>query len=91
MEWLCAHRDESQRGGSAAPAELQVPPSGNNLYGEELKQVLEKIKDSPERTSYILMDKIEPQPAVNYLLRAHSPLKASKCISELGIFGVYVR
>lgn len=64
---------------------------GNNLYGEELRQVLEKIKDSPERTSYILMDKIKPQPALNYLLRAHSPLQASECISELGIFGVYVR
>uniref|UniRef100_A0A8D0L1R3 Glutathione synthetase n=1 Tax=Sphenodon punctatus TaxID=8508 RepID=A0A8D0L1R3_SPHPU len=64
---------------------------GNNLYGEELKQVLEKIKNSPERTSYILMDKIKPQPAKNYLLRAHSPLKISECVSELGIFGVYVR
>uniref|UniRef100_A0A663N7C6 Glutathione synthetase n=1 Tax=Athene cunicularia TaxID=194338 RepID=A0A663N7C6_ATHCN len=64
---------------------------GNNLYGEELRQVLEKIRDSPERTSYILMDKIKPQPALNYLLRAHSPLQASECISELGIFGVYVR
>ncbi|XP_068005873.1 glutathione synthetase [Melanerpes formicivorus] len=64
---------------------------GNNLYGEELRQVLEKIRDSPERTSYILMDKIKPQPALNYLLRAHSPLRLSECISELGIFGVYVR
>lgn len=65
--------------------------SGNNLYGDELKQVLEKIKDSPERTSYILMDKIKPLPALNYLLRAHSPLKIAECVSELGIFGVYVR
>ncbi|KFU90195.1 Glutathione synthetase, partial [Chaetura pelagica] len=64
---------------------------GNNLYGEELRQVLEKIRDSPERTSYILMDKIKPQPSMNYLLRAHSPLQVSECISELGIFGVYVR
>ncbi|XP_074013793.1 glutathione synthetase [Numenius arquata] len=64
---------------------------GNNLYGEELRQVLEKIRGSPERTSYILMDKIKPQPAMNYLLRAHSPLQVSECISELGIFGVYVR
>ncbi|XP_025050433.1 glutathione synthetase isoform X2 [Alligator sinensis] len=64
---------------------------GNNLYGENLKQVLEKTKDSPERTSYILMDKIKPQPMMNYLLRAHSPLKISECVSELGIFGVYIR
>lgn len=64
---------------------------GNNLYGEELKQLLEKIKDSPERASYILMDKITPQTSMNYLLRAHSPLKISECVSELGVFGVYVR
>ncbi|NWX83235.1 GSHB synthetase, partial [Nothoprocta pentlandii] len=64
---------------------------GNNLYGEELRHVLEKIKDSPERTSYILMDKIKPRPSKNYLLRPHTPLKVSECISELGIFGVYVR
>ncbi|XP_042321708.1 glutathione synthetase isoform X3 [Sceloporus undulatus] len=64
---------------------------GNNLYGDDLKQALEKIKDSPERTSYILMDKIKPLPTLNYLLRAHSPLKISECVSELGIFGVYIR
>ncbi|XP_044841377.1 glutathione synthetase isoform X2 [Mauremys mutica] len=64
---------------------------GNNLYGEELKQLLEKIKDSPERASYILMDKITPQTSMNYLLRAHSPLKISECVSELGVFGIYVR
>ncbi|KAM6458212.1 glutathione synthetase isoform 3-T3 [Liasis olivaceus] len=64
---------------------------GNNLYGDELKQVLEKIKDSSERTSYILMDKIKPLPTLNYLLRAHCPLKISECVSELGIFGVYIR
>ncbi|XP_070796039.1 glutathione synthetase isoform X2 [Pituophis catenifer annectens] len=64
---------------------------GNNLYGNELKQVLEKIKDSSERTSYILMDKIKALPTLNYLLRAHCPLKISECVSELGIFGVYIR
>ncbi|NXA39819.1 GSHB synthetase, partial [Eudromia elegans] len=79
----------------AAPDNFVLKPQreggGNNLYGEELRHVLEKIKDSPERTSYILMDKIKPQPSKNYLLRSHSPLKVSECISELGIFGVYVR
>lgn len=37
------------------------------------------------------MDKITPQTSMNYLLRAHSPLKISECVSELGVFGVYVR
>ncbi|XP_009074991.1 PREDICTED: glutathione synthetase, partial [Acanthisitta chloris] len=93
--------DEGEEGDKIAATAIADPDrfvlkpqregGGNNLYGEELKQVLEKIKDSPERTSYILMDKIKPQPALNYLLRAHSPLQVSECISELGIFGVYVR
>ncbi|NXR83377.1 GSHB synthetase, partial [Pycnonotus jocosus] len=39
----------------------------------------------------VLRDKLKPQPALNYLLRAHSSLRVSECISELGIFGVYVR
>lgn len=64
---------------------------GNNIYGEEIKLVLEGIRDHPERSSYILMDKIRPQPVSNYLLRSATPLKLSENISELGMFGVYVR
>ncbi|XP_054029644.1 glutathione synthetase [Dryobates pubescens] len=90
-----AEGDEIAAAAIADPDRFVLKPQreggGNNLYGEELRQVLEKIRDSPERTSYILMDKIKPQPALNYLLRAHSPLQLSECISELGIFGVYVR
>lgn len=65
--------------------------SGNNIYGDEISEVLEKVKESSERTSYILMDKIKPQPVRNCLLKANGPLQVSECISELGMFGVYVR
>ncbi|XP_053552989.1 glutathione synthetase [Bombina bombina] len=64
---------------------------GNNIYGAEIKEILEKFKDRTERTSYILMDKITPQPVKSCLLKAGGQLKISECISELGIFGVYVR
>ncbi|KAM4623263.1 glutathione synthetase isoform 1-T2 [Discoglossus pictus] len=64
---------------------------GNNLYGNEIKEVLEKFKDSTERTSYILMDKITPHPVKNCLLKAGGMIRISECISELGMFGVYVR
>ncbi|XP_057384606.1 glutathione synthetase isoform X3 [Balaenoptera acutorostrata] len=64
---------------------------GNNLYGEEMVQALERLKDSEERASYILMEKIEPEPFENCLLRPGSPARVAQCISELGIFGVYVR
>lgn len=54
-------------------------------------QALEQLKDSEERASYILMEKIEPEPFGNCLLRPGSPVQMVQCISELGIFGVYVR
>ncbi|CAB1329675.1 unnamed protein product [Coregonus sp. 'balchen'] len=35
---------------------------GNNIYGAEICQVLESVKDDIKRAAYILMDKIHPQP-----------------------------
>uniref|UniRef100_A0A3Q1EHH7 Glutathione synthetase n=1 Tax=Acanthochromis polyacanthus TaxID=80966 RepID=A0A3Q1EHH7_9TELE len=64
---------------------------GNNIYGSEICQVLEGMKDSTERMAFILMDKIHPRPVQNYLLRQDAPLKVSNCLSELGVFGAYVR
>lgn len=79
----------------AAPSHFVLKPQreggGNNLYGEEMVQALEQLKDSEERASYILMEKIEPEPFRNCLLRPGSPAQVVQCISELGIFGVYVR
>ncbi|XP_036085389.1 glutathione synthetase isoform X1 [Rousettus aegyptiacus] len=79
----------------AAPSRFVLKPQreggGNNLYGEEMVQALEQLKDSEERVSYILMEKIEPEPFGNCLLRPGSPVQVVQCISELGIFGVYVR
>ncbi|XP_069100017.1 glutathione synthetase isoform X2 [Pleurodeles waltl] len=79
----------------ASPERFVLKPQreggGNNIYGDKIKKLLENIKDPPERTSYILMDKITPHPIKNYLLKAGSGLTLSECISELGIFGVYVR
>lgn len=64
---------------------------GNNLYGSEIVRVLGEVKESTERTAYILMDKIHPTPIQNYLLRRDAPLTLSNCLSELGVFGAYVR
>lgn len=64
---------------------------GNNIYGSEICQVLQGVKGSTERMAYILMDKIHPAPVQNYLLRRDAPLQISNCLSELGVFGAYVR
>ncbi|XP_073327287.1 glutathione synthetase-like [Pagrus major] len=79
----------------AAPDQFVLKPQreggGNNIYGSEICQVLQGVKESTERTAYILMDKIHPAPVQNYLLRRDAPLQISNCLSELGVFGVYVR
>ncbi|XP_069035581.1 glutathione synthetase isoform X2 [Lepisosteus oculatus] len=64
---------------------------GNNIYGEEIRQVLDKARGSPDRTAYILMDKVQPQATKNYLLRSGCAVKLSSCLSELGVFGAYIR
>ena len=63
---------------------------GNNLYGEDLKKHLENIRDSDERNSYILMERIFPWAQKNHLLKVGRDPKLRNVISELGIFGVYL-
>ncbi|XP_059188474.1 glutathione synthetase-like [Centropristis striata] len=79
----------------AAPDRFVLKPQreggGNNIYGSEICQVLEGVKESTERMAYILMDKVHPTPIHNYLLRRDAPLKITNCLSELGAFGTYVR
>ncbi|CAN9515877.1 unnamed protein product [Ophioblennius macclurei] len=79
----------------AAPDRFVLKPQreggGNNIYGSEICRVLEGLKQSSERMAYILMDKIRPAPVQNYLLRRDGPLEISTCLSELGVFGAYVR
>ncbi|KAM9350570.1 glutathione synthetase-like [Symphorus nematophorus] len=79
----------------AAPDRFVLKPQreggGNNIYGSEICQVLQGVKESTERMAYILMDKIHPAPVQNYLLRRDAPLQITNCLSELGAFGAYVR
>ncbi|XP_036961396.1 glutathione synthetase-like isoform X4 [Acanthopagrus latus] len=79
----------------AAPDQFVLKPQreggGNNIYGSDICQVLQRVKESTERTAYILMDKIQPAPVQNFMLRRDFPLQIKNCDSELGMYGVYVR
>ncbi|XP_068603662.1 glutathione synthetase-like [Brachionichthys hirsutus] len=87
--------DKSVEMALAAPDRFVLKPQreggGNNIYGSEMSDVLQRLKDSPERMAYILMDKIQPIPAKNILLRRDAAPEIRDCLSELGAFGVYVR
>lgn len=67
---------------------------GNNVYNEDIRTWLTDMRNSKERTAWILMDRINPPVQKNYLICpsdidcCKSPL--SEVISELGIYGVII-
>lgn len=63
---------------------------GNNIYGSNICEVLKKIT-AEERSCCILMEKVRPIPSPNILLRHDTPLTITDCLSELGVYGAYVR
>lgn len=63
---------------------------GNNLFGEDLKQFLHKIKDTHEKSAWILMDIIQAVSSRNRLIRRNIGPQVRNVHSELGIYGVLV-
>lgn len=64
---------------------------GNNVYGVEIRDAVMKMKDSKERSAWILMDRITPPVQANYMVRPGQEVKEPiDLVSELGIFGVII-
>ncbi|KYN31985.1 Glutathione synthetase [Trachymyrmex septentrionalis] len=69
---------------------------GNNIYNENIKTLLSSMKESQERTAWILMDRLCPPLQKNYFVRAaeesssEDDIDPSDVITELGIYGVIV-
>ena len=86
--------DKSVADAIANPCKYVLKPQreggGNNVYGEDIKEFLEKLGDSDERNAYILMERIAPPSTKNYMVRPGQPPKLVDCISELGIFGYVI-
>ena len=63
---------------------------GNNVYGADIRPLLETLGDSQERNAYILMDMIQPPTTLNYMVRPGKEVQLVNCLSELGIFGYII-
>ncbi|XP_049833687.1 glutathione synthetase-like isoform X2 [Schistocerca gregaria] len=65
---------------------------GNNVYGQKIREVVEKMKSSKERTAWILMERIAPPVQKNYIVRPgqNNLPEPTDVVSELGIFGVVI-
>ncbi|KAK2585964.1 hypothetical protein KPH14_010541 [Odynerus spinipes] len=67
---------------------------GNNVYNEDIRTHLTNMRNSKERTAWILMDRINPPAQNNYLICPNDlnccEFPLSEVISELGIYGVII-
>ncbi|XP_046386680.1 glutathione synthetase-like isoform X2 [Ischnura elegans] len=93
--------DLSDEGNAAVEMALKNPThyvlkpqregGGNNVYGEEVKLMLEKMGNSNERSAWILMERIIPPVQRCYLIHPNSDTPVyTDVVSELGIFGVII-
>ncbi|VDO88550.1 unnamed protein product [Haemonchus placei] len=64
----------------------QTEGGGGNFYGEKMAEKLRSMSQD-ERGAHILMERIHPLVQENYLVRAMQPVKMSKVVSELGVYG----
>ncbi|CAB4025306.1 glutathione synthetase-like [Paramuricea clavata] len=63
---------------------------GNNIYGEEIRDVLSKEDNS--RTQYVLMEKIRPPVLKNYIVQVHKDeILEEDVVCEYGVFGIVIR
>ncbi|KOX76540.1 Glutathione synthetase [Melipona quadrifasciata] len=69
---------------------------GNNVYDKDIKLRLESMRNSEERTAWILMDRFYPPVQKNYIVCARNEpfednhLHFSNVVSELGMYGVII-
>nr|XP_054763422.1 glutathione synthetase-like [Lytechinus pictus] len=87
--------DDAAKNAIANPMKYVMKPQreggGNNLFGEEIKQALEKLGGSPERAAYMLMDKFNPPVNLNYCMKyGNADIQLGKVASEFGPFGTLV-
>lgn len=88
--------DKAIEMGISNPTHFVLKPQreggGNNVYGLDVRVALEAMKNKPERTAWILMDRIHPPLQINYQIRPGSKTdtELKEVISELGIFGVII-
>lgn len=65
---------------------------GNNVYGVNVREKMLRMKNSKERTAWILMERIRPPIIKGYMIKPgeHNPPPLSDLVSELGIYGVII-
>ncbi|KAK0181266.1 hypothetical protein PV327_003561 [Microctonus hyperodae] len=87
--------DKAVAMGISQPEKYVLKPQreggGNNVYGTDIKIVLETLKNSEERNAYTLMEYIDAPLQNNYFLGPNNDKNTLvDLISELGIYGIII-
>jgi Eukaryotic glutathione synthase, ATP binding domain. len=93
---------QDEDGGHAAAMAVMKPEcfvlkpqregGGNNVYGKNVREVLQSMTNPKEQTAWILMERIIPPVEKGYMIRPDG-LEVPQMVdlvSELGIFGVVI-
>jgi hypothetical protein len=64
--------------------------TGNNTYGEDVRTELVKMRNSSERSSFILMRRIHPVIVKNYPIAPEKPVELKDMVNELGTYGTLI-
>jgi len=90
--------DEADNGEGPVAAAIENPQNfvlkpqreggGNNIYGDDVKEVLLACKNPHELSAYILMDRIVSPTTTNYFVRPGSKSELATVVSELGVYGI---
>lgn len=62
---------------------------GHNIYGQDILEALKKLSPK-ERNAYILMDLIRSPPLNNLMIREGKVIEG-EVVSELGVYGIYLK
>ena len=60
---------------------------GNNIFGDDIPQLLNKIEYNEERNGYVMMDRIKSLSSRNVVVKPLPPIVSMDVVGELGIFG----
>lgn len=89
---LSPETSEVQRDALMHPENYVLKPQreggGNNFYGEELRTLLASL-DEHEKSAYILMERIFPEPVDSTLIR-DGVATVGPALAELGVFTAYI-
>jgi hypothetical protein len=69
---------------------LDLFVAGNNVFGEAIRSELFRLKNTSERSSFILMRKIIPMTFRNYAVAWRQKAELQELVSELGFYGTLI-